>query len=413
MAQVRSATHVLSFQPEAAFGEKNATFTADRLFLGTWDFSLDQLKKGEVENQVVRADLGENQAGMGLASDNGSLNFNTYPQGLGGSGAGDGIAAVANAFTHLCESCLGASAVLMTGSVVKAASTPTATSVAEDDAANHAANGVLVIEDERTGRAGRVVCRPYNDYTTDTMTLLMALPADLVSELVAGTTVIYGCAVVNLNETGTVSLQGDALGARQTQSAEYFGCVFNMSIAEVGVGEAPVCALEGKLGSFTRDVATSRTSVDSQRPAVLAGGELLIAKFGNTTPTLLKNMRFSFTLGREYTREAAQNDSGIGGWVLTNQTTEFVTYVDDNGAVPAGFTGTTWFQLWEDTADTSSRFHIFVTMGQVRPGRVFGIYLPKVHLKKEPEHVDQDGVHLLRLTFGVTQGGNQIRFFQA
>jgi hypothetical protein len=413
MTQVRTATHVLSFQPEDAYNVENASFVADRLFLGTWDFDLSQLKKGEVENQVVRADLGENQPGIGLASDNGSLNFNTYPQGLGGGGAGDTVVPTKNAFTHLLESCLGAVAVLHTGSKVKGASTTTATAVFEDVPDAHAANGVLVIEDERTGRTGRVICRPYNTYATDEMTLLMGLPAAQVSAVVAGTTVIYGCAVVNLNETGSVSLQGDALGARTTQNANYYGAVFNMSIAEVGVGEAPVCAFEGKIGSFERAPVRTRTSVDSQRPLVLAGGEMLLAKFGNVTATELKNMRFAFTLGREYTREAAQNDDGIGGWVLTNQTTELTVYVDENSGVPTGFTGTDWFQIWEDTADSTSRLHFFVTLGQARPGLVAGIYLPKIHLKREPEHADMNGVNLLRLVFGITQGGNQIRFFQA
>lgn len=416
MTQVRSETHVGGFLKEAAFKTKDGSFSSLRRFLGTWGWDASQFKRGTIENQVVRSDLGYNEPGVGLASDNATMNFNCYPQGVGvvGStlGAGDGETPVANAFTYLLESCLGAAATVANGTVIKAASTPTATVIAEDDAATHAANGIICLEDNRSGAeySGRAICRPYAGYVTDTMTLLMAAPAAWVSAAAAGD-VIFGGITINSAEAAAITLQGDWLGARASQSFEFFGAIYNFSIGEVANGEAPVFAFEGKLADFTRDIATTRTSVNSLRPTTLAGGEFLLAKYGNTTATELNVLRFGFVLGREYTRQSGQNNAGIGGWVLTDQATELTLYVDDNATVPSGFTGTTYNALF-DNGDTDNQFHYFASLGCRQPGRIVNLYLPHIHMSAEPEHVNMDKIDMLKLMFRLSQGDNSVRMAQ-
>lgn len=419
MAQVRAETHVGGFLKEAAFKTKDGSFSSLRRFLGTWGWDASQFKRGTIENQVVRADLGYNEPGVGLASDNSTINFNCYPQGVGvvGStlGAGDGETPVPNAFTYLLESCLGAAATIADGGTTRTTATawtPSATSIQEEGAGIHAANGIVCIEDNRTGAeySGRAVCRPYSTYTVGTMACLMAFPAAWVLAAAAGD-VIFGGITITSAEAAAVTLQGDWLGARSSQSFEFFGAIFNFSIGEVANGEAPVFAFEGKCADFTRDIATTRTSVNSLRPTTLAGGEFLLAKYGNTTATELNVLRFGFVLGREYTRQSGQNNAGIGGWVLTDQTTELTLYVDDNASVPAGFTGTTYNALFEN-GDNDNQFHYFASLGCRQPGRIVNLYLPHIHMSAEPEHVNMDKIDMLKLMFRLSQGENSVRMAQ-
>lgn len=414
MAQVRAETHVGGFLKEAAFKTKDNSFSSLRRFLGTWGWDASQFKRGTIENQVVRADLGYNEPGVGLASDNSTINFNCYPQGVGvvGStlGAGDGETPVPNAFTYLLESCLGAAATIANGDTVQ--SKTSVTVLVESTPGVHAANGICCIADMRSGAeySGRAVCRPYAGYATDTMTFLMAWPADMYAAM-APTDVIFGGITITSAEAAAVTLQGDWLGARSSQSFEFFGAIFNFSIGEVANGEAPVFAFEGKCADFTRDIATTRTSVNSLRPTTLAGGEFLLAKYGNTTATELNVLRFGFVLGREYTRQSGQNNAGIGGWVLTDQATELTLYVDDNASVPAGFTGTTYNALFEN-GDADNQFHYFASLGCRQPGRIVNLYLPHIHMSAEPEHVNMDKIDMLKLMFRLSQGENSVRMAQ-
>lgn len=414
--QIRGLQHNISFQEDAAFNTKNGSFSSLRKFLGIWGWAPEQFKKGTIENQVTRADLGSNQPGVGLPCDNSTLNFSCYPQGVGvvGStlGASDGETPVANAFTYLLEASLGGTAVVTDGTTIKAASTPTATEVKETDAGNHASNGIVAVEDVRSGAAytGKLVARPYNTYATDTMTLLMALPAALVSAMAAGDT-IFGGLQVTSTEIPTQTLQGDILGYRASHNFEFFGAIFNFSIGEVENGEAPVFSFEGKIGSYTRDIATSRTSVNSLRPVVLAGGEFILAKYGTTTVTYLQCLKFGFNLNRTWTKQSGQNIYGISGWVLTNQASELVLYVEDNATVPSGFTSTTYQQIFDDLALDENQFHYQMTLCGF-PGRTIVMYLPHIHMSQEPVHTIMEDIGYLKLTFAISQGSNEIRMKQ-
>lgn len=414
MAQIRGVQHNPSFQKEVAFNVKNGSFSSLRRFLGVWGWEPGQFKQGTIANEVVRADLGTNEPGVGLWSDNTTMTFNCYPQGVGvvsGTlGAGDGETPVPNAFTYLLEASLGGTAVVNNGGTV--ASTASVTSVTETASGNHATGGILCVEDVRSGAqyTGRAVCRPIGAYATATMTLLMGLPSALQSAMASGD-VIYGGITIKQTEVPTVTLQGDWLGYRASHNFEFFGAVFNFSIGEVDNGAAPVFAFEGKVASASRNVGTSRTSVNSLRPTVLAGGEFLLAKYGNATATELPVLKFGFNLAREYKRQSGQNNDGISGWVLTNQQTSLTLYVEDNATVPAGFSGSTYFDLFA-SGDAENQFHYFVTLGNRFPGRIVNMYLPHIHMSAEPEHSNMDEIGHLKLMFELSQGDNNITMAQ-
>lgn len=412
---IRHITHVLSFQIEAALLAKNGSFSAGRRFLGTWGWDPETFTKGEIENQVTRADLGYNEAGVGRTVDNSTLNFSCYPQGIGDPdddgalGCPDGETAIANAFTYLLQCALGdATVALSTGSLATGAG-HTATSIVEDSAAAHGASQFICIEDlTDTTNGARAIVRPIGSYATATSTLLMGIPATLVTELNNNpdTANIYGGATVIMAENCDVLLQGDILGVHSSTQFEYFGGYFNFSIPEVGNGEAPTFSFEGKIGKFTEDIVTARTGVSSLRPLALAGGEFLLAKHGNTTATSIKVLRMGFNFARTATPDSEQNTDGFGGFVATDQASELTIYMHHNSAVPAGFTGTTYKALWY-AGDDENQFHYLYAFGGRIPGRIQCGYLPHIHMCKAPRKVQIDGISMQRLVFKMSQGGSE------
>lgn len=412
---IRHITHVLSFQIEAANLVENGSFTSDRKFLGTWGWDPEQFTKGEIENQVTRSDFGYNEAGVGLAHVNSNFTFNCYPQGIGDPdaddalGCPDGELAAGNAFTYLLQSALGDSAVAYsTGSQV-AVTGNTSTAIVEDDAGRHGASQFAVIEDVTdTANGVKAICRPILSYATATATLGMAIPSTLVTALNTGSprANIYGGANIVMAENCDVVLQGDILGNHSTLGFKFFGAYLNFSIGEVGNGEAPFFAWEGKIGAFSRNIATSRTGVSSLRPNTLAGGEYLLAKHGNTAPTFLKVLRMGFNFGRTPTADSEQNIEGFGGWVATDQAAELTLYAHHNASVPAGFTATDYISLWE-SGGAENQFHYMFALGCKVPGRIVAGYIPHMHMAKEPRRVQVDGISMLKMVFRFSQGGTE------
>lgn len=413
---IRHITHVLSFLIETALLTKNGSFSSERKFLGVWGWDPEQFTEGEIENQVTRSDFGYNEAGLSKAYANSTLNFSCYPQGIGDPdadgeiGCPDGEVAVANAFTYLMQSAMGdATVALSTGSQVATSGNST-TAIVEDDAGRHGASQFAVIEDLLDTTNGvKALVRPILSYATATATLAMALPSALITEIErvgAARANIYGGANVVMNESCDVTLQGDILGNHSTLGFEYLSACFNFSIPEVGNHESPTFSWEGKIGTFSRNIATSRTGISSDRPLSLAGGEFLLAKHGNTAATSLKVLRMGFNWGRTLTPDSEQNNEGFGGWVATDQTAELTLYVHHNASVPTGFTATNYIDLWR-SGGVENQFHYMCALGRRIPGRIVALYMLHMHMCKEPRRVQIDGISMQRLVFRFSQGGTE------
>lgn len=387
----RSGTHVLSVAVETAFNTENSPFTVQSL--ATWDLE-PGLKNQPIENQAVRVELGEQKPGLGITHPDSELTFSTYAAGLS-SAAGDGVAATATALTTLIAGCLGGTPAASTGSTVKAASSPTTTSIAETDAANHAANTLVGFAQDD----GTIEVRPVAGYSTDTMTLLMAL-STAPSE---GNVINGGMNIKNV-ETSLSTIQGQAVGKNTAQNWKFYGSVGNFTLAEAAESEAQTLQFSFKAGSFTRYESLTQTAPTLARPLVNAGGEYLIGKYGSTATSTLDLMRVGIDLGREYTADPAANDSdGICGWVLTNQQTRITLHVRDTESMPSGFTVTSYFGSFNDTDETENDYHILLNFGQRVGGKILSIYIPRCHLVMQPEQVDMDGIMVQKLTFALSQ----------
>lgn len=387
----RSGTHVLSVAVETAFNTENSPFTVQSL--ATWDLG-PGLKNQPIENQAVRVELGEQKPGLGITHPDSELTFSTYVAGLG-TAAGDATAATATAMTTLIAGCLGGTPAASTGSTVKAASSPTTTSVAETDAANHAANTLVGFQKPD----GTVEVRPVAGYATDTMTLLMAL-----SSAPDEGDVIYGGMNVKNVESSLTTIQGQAVGKNTAQNYKLYGSVGNFTLNEAAESEAQTLSFSLKAGSFTRYESLTQTAPTLSRPLVNAGGEYQIAKYGNTAGDALDLMRVGIDLGREYTADPAANDSdGLCGWVLTNQQTRITLLVRDTETMPTGFSVSNYFSSFNDTDETENDYHILLNFGQKVAGKIFSIYIPRCHLIMQPDPVDMDGIMCQKLTFALSQ----------
>ena len=347
-----------------------------------------------IDNQAVRTFLAEHEPGLGLVHPSSEPGFSCYVQGVGGTGAGNSVAAALNAFSHILGACLGEAPVTSTGST--ATGTPTATSVTETDDGNHAANSIVPFQ----GNSGSVYPRPIAGYSTGAMTLLMALPA---GDLPTASDVIYGAVNVAMDEDVSHVIQGEFLGRNSAQSFEYYGAVGNFSLPEAGPGEAQTCSVSLKIADYASGVATSQTSPANSRPTVAAGGEFLIAKFGETATKNLSVLNASLELGRTYEADPDPNsDMGLCGWIVTDQQTRLTLHVKDADTPPSEFTGTTYRALWGSGGDEND-FHVLLNFGRKTAGKLFSVYIRRCHLVQEPELVDLGGIMCQRLVFGLSQ----------
>lgn len=396
----RAGTHVLAIDHEStAFNTAEADYASAKLRMPVWDVNVAGLKHQAIENQAVRVDLGEHPPAIGVAHTESEHGFTTYTQGLG-TAAGDATAATATAFTRALASVLGGTPALSTGST--ASDTPSAsttTTVNEADADNHA-------DDTLVGFAldnGDICVRPVGTYTsgaTGVMDLLMALP----SAPTAGN-VIYGGANVQSAESSLFVAQGEYTGKNTAQNYKWFGSVGNFSLPETAEGEPQTISFTYKTGNFTRYDSLTQVAPSILRPLVAAGGEYLIAKFGETATTCLSLLRIGIDTARTYAADPdACADTGISGWVLTDQQTRITVHVRDTASMPSGFSVSNYFSSFGSATATENDYHLLLNFGQKTAGRIFSLYFPRIHLVMEPEPVEIDGIAAQKLTFGLTQG---------
>jgi hypothetical protein len=395
MTASRWGTFSAAFDAETtAFATIEADFAAEKLRIPCWDFSVE-LKHQAIENQAVRVDLGEQLPGIGLAYPESAASFTTYVEGL--AAAAPTTAPDPTAFSHLLAASLGAHGTAGAGSTIKAASSPTATSVAETDAASHAENSLVAFQMPD----GTVEVRPVGAYATDTMALLMAL-----SGAPDEGDIIYGGINFALTEDGPLAkIQGEAIGKNTAQNYRFLGCVGHMTLNEHSSREAQTVSWRLQAADFTRYESVAQVAPELILPAVAAGGEFLIGKYGSTATVSLDWLRVSVEPAREYTaHEAAGSAIGIQDWVLTGAALRVTIHVLDVDEVPAAFTPTTYFGGFNSSDIAEKLFHLLLNFGGKVAGEICSFYFPRLHQLGEPEPVELDGVAAQKITFAATQG---------
>lgn len=396
----RTGTGVLSILPStpANILTKDANFESLKKQIPTHDLSVN-LKHANIENQSSKqADLAPHEDGVGLTYTDSEISWGVYAEGLGTT-YGNGDTAESNALIDTLASCLGGAPVLSTGSIINdGGGAHTTTSVIESSSIGaHGAKQFLAIEDAN----GKIHLRPILTYGAGgEMGLGFALPAVPVDGKIA-----YGIPTVLMDETVNVLLQGDVLKRntlnplKAAQNYEAFGGAGTFSIAEAAVNEAFKIQFKHRFARHTRYNAKERIAPLSGRPLALAGGEFLLGKYGNTTPTYLRFANYGIELGRVYVPDPdANSEFGIGGWIVSAQDTVITLYVHDDQAMPAGFTAANFHEAWK-MGGNQNLWHLQLASGQRWLQRVFGLYFPALRLAEEPSDAEMGEIQCTKLVF--------------
>jgi len=427
---IRHNQQAVSFLKEDNFLEKDPLFESKKKTIAAWDVGNDGLQRQTLDNEAVRTDLGENEAGVGLDYPESEFPVTVYPQGIGvgsvsltkGIEDGDALQDV-DGYGHLIGACLagtplrqsGCTVAVAPGAVATAALTITRPSVACEPAnapLNINAKTFLSFEDKTADNLGlgRVRTRPVltavdNDPNTD-ITLAMELPLDFCTALDVGAKV-YGGNTWPMSEEVQYTIQGDSIGARETQNYEFFGCQGNFTFPEAAVAEAQTTQFTLGIGAFDYKVAKAKVSGATARPRVSAGGEFLLARYGQTQYLALKILRINIDLARTWTADPLGNeDDGVCGWVLTDQATRITLYVHDNETTPPGGSTTTFFDSFgPGGGGAENHFHLFCSWGNRYVGDLVHFYAPSIQQHADPVPTDIDEISARQLTFSLRQGG--------
>lgn len=393
MALARAGTHAIRLALESTFGTEPASYDSNKKSVQAWDIDVSSLKETEFENQAVKTDLMPHETGVGPSHPENAPSFSCYCEGLG-TAAGDGVAASPTVLTWLMAICLGGTISNSTGSTVKTGSSPTTTSVAETDAANHAANTLVGFE-----IGGECCVRPVAGYSTDTMTLLMALPS-APSE----GDEIYGGSGLHYSETAVQTAYLEAIGKGTYENFEAAGVVGNFSLPEVAATQPQTISFALRAATFTEDVSATQTAPTNARPISIAGGEFLLGAYGNTAASALKWARWSLELNNEWDAdEACNEDDGIDGWSKMGADFRLTLHVRADTAPPTGISASTFRQSFLD-GGSDNLYHVLLSFGQKTAGKICAFYLPKLRLITKPERVEVDGKAAQKLTFAGVQG---------
>jgi len=402
---IRAQDQVISILEESAWGEEEGTFEADKEQQPYISLA-DNVYPEEIGDGSMVYDFSENEVGSGCWFPTAGFDISVYPSGSGQTDPAVTTAPAKTRFSKMLSACLGSEPVARTGTtVVDDGVTPTTTLFDEGVTKVHDAGDIVFVEDPSNPL--RHYARPVASQEEDTvstpnhqkLTLGLALPA-----APSGGDYIFPSMTIDLSEDAVVALQGDILSRASAMCVKFFGACGSFSIPETAVNAAVQFDFKFRAGYGTRTALGSRVVPTSTRPEEDAGSEMLIAKFGSTVGTQLRLGNWSFDLGREYQNDDNRpHDSGFGGWIPTASKLRLKLKVHHNQAVPAGFTATDWFDLF-DAGGTENQFHFMMTVGRRYLGRSVALYLPALKIITLPKRGEKDGLKTIDLEFGVAGG---------
>jgi hypothetical protein len=392
-AGIRANTHRLAIEAETAFGIENAVPAPIEMM--AWDIT-GPPQRAILEDQSTRQSLGENPPTLGLPSEAGELSFKTYAMGIG-SVAGDAVAPAKNQVTDCLSAVCGSASVGTQNTPALAASTSTKVLIAA--AAGYADGGFYAVPFQVAG-SSKAHVRPCTYASADdSLNLLIALPgapdpgpptADRV----------WGCRHVQMSQNPTFSLQGNIIGGHPNDSWSFLGVGGgNLTIEAASPSEAQTLSFDYMVADFESPDGSAQTSPEHIHAFLpSAGGSFLMAHESSTVPFALDYLKVGIETGREYVKNpAANHQSGLQGYYLTDQITRVNLVVRINDPVPTGSTGTTWREIFEN----QELFNFVFSWGRV-PGKIFSIAARNFVLMEDPAPSEEDGIATFGLVFGAS-----------
>lgn len=399
----RADDMVFSLLAEDTWITKSGTFEADKEPVPSTSLT-QALKHQELENDaLITEDQGKHEPGFGLAHPDSTFSSTQFCRGLGklsggDIGAVDGVTAELNPQIRMVASCLGEAPVLTAGTA--ASGVPTTTSVEETVAGGNSANTLRGFQQAD----GSILVRPVLTDVAGALGLALELPvAPSDGDLIAGAA---SCKVV---DQAGYPIQGDLIGGlnrADLHNAEVFGCVGTFSLPETSLEQAQRIEFQHRVAAFTRPVQKVQVSPGrNSRPHCGAGGELIIARFGNTAYAEVDFGNFGLTLNRSHNPDPRFNGGeGIGAWISVPGDTEVVLYLHANAAMPPGFGAITSYQQAFEAGGHDNLFHILYAVGRRKLGHISATYVAACHLAMEPEPTEVNNVKAQKLVFHLAQG---------
>lgn len=368
----------LQLEDETTFNDETGLFSGSESVVKMRDgtFNRESINRNWIEDTSVVHDGGSNRPIPGTSFEVlTGIPVGTYAEGLGGSGAGDGVAATETGFTKLLASSLQDTPQTQTGSTVAAGTTTT--SLVEADAGNHEPSDtfglIAVVMDD-----GSIEVVPTNSYSTDTATLLM----ELSGVPTTGNTVpggVYAELVDKWTAAVAYSLGMRFIGNDSAQNRKLLGAVSNFSIPAVQPEQVPVIDWQINAAQWGMNFSDSKNYAGSNRGKVLAGSELKLAALGETSFDSPKYHSASFSLGRAYQPDSdGTDDDGICGWSKSNTLPEFTLTVAHDVAAPSNLTSSS-STFYDSLVSEDDSYHLLWNLGRVM-GRGFALYFPDCHL---------------------------------
>lgn len=396
--------------------DRRDEFVVEGEIESTWDDDTGLFAGSEMQLDIEEHDLSSveevYEQNPAYITDGGELDFNrklpeirptlkTQMRGLE-TPAGDGDTAATTLFLELLAVALQQAPVLTTGSTIKAASSPSTTSITEDDSTNTDPSPLtrgcigVTLDD------GTVEAR-WGSYSSGVWTLDQAL-SDTPSEGAE----IYGAGILlNVQRWTLPMLRSIAMQFVSNSTGQHVrvtGCGVDFDLGgELTAEDIPTLmftlfgASQSRPGSQTAD-----TDPSYAKGVVMAGGEFLLSKYGNSAIQPIVGT-MEFTPNRSLAKvqdpnHRKTNGGGMAGWRRATPKAnipELKLKVDRGSSLPTGFTASTWR---EAIATGENELQYTANFGNRIPGQIFSLNLPRLKLVNVVGDQDVDELDYIELT---------------
>lgn len=397
----------IKLELEDAFATRNGSPDTANVYASAIKYNFMRMA---IPDEVAQGSQGVSAPTVGPQTDS-TLSFEFPLVGLQ-TAAGDDTAPTATAWSALFQAAVGTED-LVRGTVITGGTA--AVPIVTRYSGGPAAGNVVLFTDANGTLHPRMVMSVADSSGDDALTLDLALPYTP-----SASQVVYGTACYTWSGNGpTVTLQGEVLTQTTDSDYEFYGAAVNKwGIKQLSAGQKPMGSVDTMVAAYDDDAGT----IGAKTPESLAvlkrstwvDSRVLIWDY--STSGVAYSSAFARCL-RSFSAESALNISkapcpgattGISGWELgandVMRTTWTVSRTDD----------------WRDAFLTSltagvSHFGQCISFGSL-PGRICGVYLPKMTMTKDATNDDDNGQAITTVETGVANnpasGVPQLVYFQ-
>jgi hypothetical protein len=371
---------------EDAFVTEPGDFSSAAKIGRIMNLSDHMMDYGEIEDEGFTNGDGGFETIKGLPE--GNPNFDSWAEGLTGSGAGDTVTAAPTFITNLGATLFGASPALSTGTKVLAAPAPTISLYKEDVSAQHAVGQQVAVD---IG-SGVYEVRNITDYTGDLITTGMkhsAIPA-------TGAVILGGANVLWSDNPAThPTAVIKCIGNATSQNVRWLGVVADLSLSAGRTTDAQKLSWALTAADFSDLFPDSKQEPTIVRPTNNSCGYFSIAKEGVEQDYMrIYYGSVEVTFGATYEPEDDPHncDVGVQGWQRQKviPTVTFLIPIDSDPSAAPTAAGTGGLSLTESSwravkrNGTQNAFQIQLQWGTT-PGGIFAMHHRSMYL------VDWDG----------------------